>query len=353
VDESVEPHLVEETLDALKALCEMGQLQSYGFELAIAPYVYHTPPLKEYVAFYTVAHLPCFLASGNDCGNDYGVHVSSYCTVRRSGPWMLLPMTMEAEHLQRAPYAEWVVYSISPTTAVPATYPMLDTDELGQDHKFTGRSYFIPQDTVFHVRMFTCAYLCFLAATPHVMHVFITGSDEEKRKFTRIALNPLTLRFGGRAAVKYETPRVLAARKIRVRRPGARRAAPEKKRKPARDSDSESETEVSDDEDEDTSEELDMMTGLYGSDIEVPMGQMMDDLCPALKSTPLLQDKALRVVMSVGVEALMLDAERSAMLGKFRLTPDDMLPSQATDNVFENFCLTVETTEEEAGSEQA
>lgn len=47
VDESVEPHLVEETLDALKALCEMGQLQSYGFQLSVAPYVYHTPPLKE------------------------------------------------------------------------------------------------------------------------------------------------------------------------------------------------------------------------------------------------------------------------------------------------------------------
>lgn len=265
---------------------------------------------------------------------------------------MMLPMTMEAEYLERAAYAEWVVYSISPTTAVPATYPMLDTDELGEDCKYTGKL-----STSGVVRPSCCRHL--LLSSAIIMRYYCVtslpaGSDEAKRKFTRIALDPLTLRFGGRAAVKYEAPRVLEARKIRVRKAGAQRAAAEERRRArARDSDSESETEVSDDEDADTGEELDMMTGLYGPDIEVPMGQMLDELCPALKSTPLLQDKALRVVMSVGVEALLIDAERSAMLGRLRLTPDDMLPSKATDDVFENFCLTVDTEQEEADEEPA
>jgi hypothetical protein len=38
---------------------------------------------------------------------------------------MLVPFELETEHMNQARYADLVVYPISPTTAIPATYPML------------------------------------------------------------------------------------------------------------------------------------------------------------------------------------------------------------------------------------
>lgn len=39
-------HLVEETLSTLKQLVHGGSLQSYGMQISVAPYTYHTPALE-------------------------------------------------------------------------------------------------------------------------------------------------------------------------------------------------------------------------------------------------------------------------------------------------------------------
>lgn len=85
--------------------------------------------------------------------------------------------------------------------------------------------------------------------------------------------------------------------------------------------------------------EVDLMNSLHDRAFEEIMIEALDEVCPPLKSTPLLEDKALRVVLSVGIDCVMVDAERSAMLGKLRLRPADMLTSTQTDDVFSRFCL--------------
>ena len=76
-------------------------------------------------------------------------------------------------------------------------------------------------------------------------------------------------------------------------------------------------------------------------------GEALDRICPALSTTPRLQDKALRVVFSVGIDAVLMDAELSAMMGKFSLRPEDMLASSSTDNVWGNFMMPNDDSDEE------
>lgn len=93
--------------------------------------------------------------------------------------------------------------------------------------------------------------------------------------------------------------------------------------------------------------EYNLITGLNPAIIERELGNSLDILCPALKSTPLLQDKALRIVFSAGVDVMIIDAEHSAMLGKFSLTPKDMITSDDTSDVFEKFGIPYEDEEED------
>ena len=46
IDESVPAELVNETAETLNKLCREGQLQTFGFHVAVAPYVYHTPAIS-------------------------------------------------------------------------------------------------------------------------------------------------------------------------------------------------------------------------------------------------------------------------------------------------------------------
>jgi hypothetical protein len=78
---------------------------------------------------------------------------------------------------------------------------------------------------------------------------------------------------------------------------------------------------------------------LLPPELEKLLGAALDELCPDLSDTPLLQHKALRAVMSVGVDAVVVDAELSACLGDLDLRPEQLLPSAATDDVFGVFQL--------------
>jgi hypothetical protein len=108
-------------------------------------------------------------------------------------------------------------------------------------------------------------------------------------------------------------------------------------------SDEASADEFSDADDPDLAEEAHLVSGLRSRDDEEYLGELLNEYCPQLRSTPRLQDKALRCVFSVGVDVVILDAELSAMAGKLALRPEDMLPSSATDKIFGNFSMELNT----------
>ena len=82
-----------------------------------------------------------------------------------------------------------------------------------------------------------------------------------------------------------------------------------------------------------------LISGAYPENAEESIRQYLDDMCPALKSTPRLQDKALRAVMSVGIDVAVVDAELSASIGKLALKPSDLISSDETDELFGQFSV--------------
>ena len=76
---------------------------------------------------------------------------------------------------------------------------------------------------------------------------------------------------------------------------------------------------------------------MLGPEVAGSMGQALDHLCPPLRSSPLLETKALRAVLSVGVEVVVLDALLSAAIGKLDLSPEDALTADDTEGIFGTF----------------
>ena len=83
--------------------------------------------------------------------------------------------------------------------------------------------------------------------------------------------------------------------------------------------------------------ELFLIDGFVHENVNFLIKESLDEKCPALKSTPRLADKALRVVFSVGVDVVMLDATCSAAVGKLQLTESDLISSAESDIVFKKF----------------
>ena len=65
----------------------------------------------------------------------------------------------------------------------------------------------------------------------------------------------------------------------------------------------------------------------------------LDSLCPPLSTSVSLSDKAFRVVMSVGIDLVIVDAVLSATLGKLRLSQQDMLTADDTEDIFGTFMV--------------
>ena len=68
----------------------------------------------------------------------------------------------------------------------------------------------------------------------------------------------------------------------------------------------------------------------------------LDDLCPQLSDTPRLQDKVLRIVLSVGIDCVVVDAELAPLLQRPQILPEQLLHSDLTDDVFGTFQLPAE-----------
>lgn len=216
-------------------------------------------------------------------------------------------------------------------------------------------------------------------------------STEQTRTFTRIALNPLTCMLGGNENLKYDSESVLEGRRrfkakqlesqIAEARKHIVKSLKKKMRRAA-----EAGKEYVRTEEDDVADEIakmnevglekllrelteqqsdphaalyrdrkpgeaedaprvmdvigtDLVTGLNSPALEEYFVDSLDELCPPLVSTPLLQEKALRLVFSIGIDVVIVDAERSAQLGKLALKPSDLLTSQQTDDAFEYFKL--------------
>jgi hypothetical protein len=74
-------------------------------------------------------------------------------------------------------------------------------------------------------------------------------------------------------------------------------------------------------------------------DIEKAISETLDELCPPLSKTPLLQEKCLRVVFSVGIDTVMIDCMTLAYIGKLNIKSKDLLSSGQTEKVFGNFMV--------------
>lgn len=86
-------------------------------------------------------------------------------------------------------------------------------------------------------------------------------------------------------------------------------------------------------------ETLTLISGLHHKSLEKHLASSLDMICPELRSSPSLQSKALRIVFSVGVDIVIVDADASAMMGKLSISPSDILASDSTDRIFGSFFL--------------
>ena len=83
-----------------------------------------------------------------------------------------------------------------------------------------------------------------------------------------------------------------------------------------------------------------LVTGLLDRDLEGDIITSLNELCPELKSTVGLTEKAFRAVMSTNVEVVVVDAVLSAGMDKLKLTPDDInLTIEDTENLFGKFMI--------------
>lgn len=87
------------------------------------------------------------------------------------------------------------------------------------------------------------------------------------------------------------------------------------------------------------SSEINLLQHALSDKLQMIINETLNELCPALSSTPMIQQKALRIVFSIGVDVVIVDAETSAYLGKFSLTPRDLVNSDQTGTVFGSFCI--------------
>ena len=266
----------------LEKLCEDGKLSFYGLHINVTPYLYHTPPLK------------------------------------LVGALAMIPPLIEESLRRDAVHGDVIMYTISPTSALPATYPMLDPDEFDLELLESKQRQKRGDDDDD-------------GDAEEGLDVVVS---EKTRQFTRIGMHALLCRRGrGVGDVEEEEEADLAKRAEDL---SSAADKPDAKLNAALEMEIQEHAKLTLEGD---GEFLPLVSSVLPRDIEHHLAEALDSLCPSLQSTPLLQDKALRIVMSVGVDAVVVDAELSAALDKITLSPDQLLPSAATDDIFGNFVI--------------
>lgn len=248
----------------------------------------------------------------------------------------MLSAHIEETMAKKMPNADIVCYPIAPSSAFPATYPMLDPNPETWNEVLVNES-----------------------------------SLEKTRKYTRAAVDPFVCYYGtGKSNGAYDPEEI--KNKIKEQKKD------------------EEEFEIDelniDGHDITTRPSLTLVKSMLSNEIEQLANNSLDALCLPLKSSDYIQDKVLRVILSVGIDTVIVDSEASAKLGiffsiiinlmkllsmlciyvsnnlfilsyimyyciifsqyptiylsgKLRLVSDDLLPSIDTDDVFGNFCI--------------
>ena len=82
-----------------------------------------------------------------------------------------------------------------------------------------------------------------------------------------------------------------------------------------------------------------LVDGLLPDEITKQFGDALDTLCPSLNSTPKIQDKVLRTVLSYGHEVVIVEPEINSALGKLSLKPSDIMSVDDVAIVFGSFMI--------------
>eukprot|EP00607_Mallomonas_marina_P010029 CAMPEP_0182422318 /NCGR_PEP_ID=MMETSP1167-20130531/7971_1 /TAXON_ID=2988 /ORGANISM="Mallomonas Sp, Strain CCMP3275" /LENGTH=304 /DNA_ID=CAMNT_0024600279 /DNA_START=483 /DNA_END=1397 /DNA_ORIENTATION=+ len=255
-----------EAVSRLEELVMEGKLHTYGLSIDICPYNEHTPPAA------------------------------------KSGPLMLMPMMLEESLEMDMPALDLILYPLSPSTSIPATYPMLDMDTVQPGEE----------------------------------------SQEQRRTFTRGAVDPL-LCYAGTGEAADDTPGSGSSTTPSIT--FSESGEPVVTNPPKKSAEQvEKEKKV---EEKEYGPALPMVSETMDVELEESLKEVLDQLCPPLATSHTLQERALRVVFSVGVEVAVMDAVTSSSLGPIQLQAKDALSSKATESVFGGFMIPKDLFEDE------
>ena len=82
-----------------------------------------------------------------------------------------------------------------------------------------------------------------------------------------------------------------------------------------------------------------LISGIHPPQLEHIIAQAMNDLCPSLQPHPRLEDKALLVGLSVGTDAVVVEGNQSAKIGKLSINRGSIPDSDATMDIFGSFMV--------------
>lgn len=340
---------LDDAVSAMEQLCGVGGLvQGYGLHIAVPPYIYQCPVSAKSG---NLAIVPSMVESA--------VGLQHY--------------DQDGSGDQRGTrnfHAEMMIYSCSPSTAIPATYPMLEPNPEVWDNRLVEPG--IDDDLV----GMGLAGDALIEAEDLQLRVRALG--EEGRRFSRVALDPLLCYrgVGVQGSEAGATPSAGGAEEeehdagdlgILVEEwerhldglDASERGSAVGGKHTGRTTgvgNSESESRMT------TRKflngdpvrlltspyvDLDKMARTEGgrqraiamTERDSMIAEALDELAPRLADghSPSLQDKALRAVLSVGFDAVVLDAESSAHCGKLSLGPAAMLSSTDTEGLFGSF----------------
>ena len=331
---------IEASLSLLQQLVDNGLLHGYGLHVDVRPYNYHTPSKHGYGPYALIPSLlEAELCSIQDRLSSAAVAIEQE-DEEEEGEDRNEGIPRDKSSTVRSGW-DVMLYNISPTTAIPTTYPMLEPSEDQIDTTAFN------EDDLFDEKL-----------------------REKNRLFTRIALNPLHCYMGdGRIdfapmemdkSTKYMERQEKTGEDIDVdnlseeelanelqqlyKDLGAEDTPEVKQTAPVFNNDNCDDDGASGSDEGDThlprsGTAMRLISGIHAPRIEQHLGDMLNECCPALESSDTLQDKALRSVFSVGMDCAVLDSETAALVGKMQLEADDMVTPAESEDVFGYFHL--------------
>ena len=263
--------------------------------------------------------------------------------------------------------AEMMMYSCSPSTAIPATYPMLEPDPDLWDNGLIEPG---SNDDLANMGLSGSAL-----EEAKKLQQRVRALGEDGRRFSRVALDPLLCyrgtgaQGGSTASLEGETSREreedlgLLAKELEEQLDSCeakeKNSTDEKKNHTMRSKAADEEKEggkmstrkylignpvkmltspyINVDKMAKTEQGRQRLMAMRERDNMI--AEALDELSPALADghSETLQEKAFRAVFSVGFDAMVVDAESSAHCGKLSLGPAAMLSSSKTDGIFGSF----------------